>query len=78
MAKWDRQIQVYLYLLENIVRDVISKLTFKFKICEKYKINSMLLIFRIKIFLNTSNLWINDTWMNIVALNVYFLGINHK
>ena len=72
MAKWDLQIQVYLYLLENIVRDVIPKLTLKFEICEKYKMSSMLLIIRMKIFLNTLNLWINDTWMNIVAFNVYF------
>ena len=44
MGKWDRQIKVYFYFVENIARDVISKLMLKIKICEKYKISSMLLI----------------------------------
>ena len=71
-AKWDRQIRVYLYLKKTIVRDVISKTVLKVKICEKYKISSMLLIFQIKIFENTSILWINATWMNMITLKMYF------
>ena len=71
-AKWDRQIRVYLYLKKTIVRDVIFKTVLKVKVCEKYKISSMLLIFRIEIFENTSILWINATWMNMITLKMYF------
>ena len=33
--KWDRQIKVYLYFPENIVRDMISRTVLKAKVCEK-------------------------------------------
>ena len=42
------------------------------KICEKYKISSMFLISRINFFENTSILWINATWMNMIALKCIF------
>ena len=57
---------------KNIVHDVISKRVVKTKICEKYKISSMLLIARIKIFENTSILSINAKWMNMIALKCIF------
>ena len=44
-AKWDRQIKVYVYISQNIARDIISETVLKIKICEKYKISGMLLIF---------------------------------
>ena len=55
-AKWDRQITVHYYFSKNIVRDIFSKTVLKVKICEKYKISGMLLIFWMKIFQNTSML----------------------
>ena len=34
--------KVHVYFFKNIVRDIISKIVLKVKICDKYKINGML------------------------------------
>ena len=48
---------------------MISKTVLKVKICEKNE--GMLLICRIPIFKNTSVLWINVAWMNVIALKMF-------
>ena len=45
------------------VKYIISRTVLKIEICEKYKRSGMLLIFRIKIFENTSILLINAAWI---------------
>ena len=53
---------------------MISKTVLKVKICEKYKISSILLNSRREIFENASILWINATRMNIIALKMHILA----
>ena len=60
-AKWDRQIKVYVYFKNNIVRDIIPKSVLKIQLCEKYKISGMLPIYRITI---CATLFVNKWSMN--------------
>ena len=59
-------------LFLKIVRDIISSTMLKIKIYDYYKISGMLLISQIKIFEDTSVLWINAARMNMTAVKMYF------
>ena len=54
-----------MFIVRNIIRNIISKAVLIIEICEKYKTRGMLLISRIKIFENTSILWIHASWIRI-------------
>ena len=70
-AAWEHQMKVCVYFPNNIVRDILSKTVLKVKICEKYKI-SVCCYFFIRVFTNTSILWMNATWMNMIAFKMCF------
>ena len=70
-AKWEKKLYVYFFI--NIFRDIFSKTAFKVKICEKYKISGMVLIFTEYFdFMNKCSMNEHDSFDNI------FSSINHK
>ena len=71
-GKCDRQTNVYVYSKKDIVCEIISKRVLEAKICEKYKINDILVVSQIKIFGNTSISLINAARMNMTASNFIF------
>ena len=68
MFKTKCDLQIEIYIIQKIVRDIISKTVLKIEVCYIYKISSMLLFFKIMILVNTSILWINAAQVNMIDL----------